>query len=79
VSRELAAESALDLDVFNLSSADKSKKSMIPGKKGDTDDLDPDIEYHRSLFWQPGKRGYYAPRPGKNTPERMNAFRNVGR
>jgi E3 ubiquitin-protein ligase EDD1 len=33
------------------------------------------------LFWQPNKKmpGFYAPRPGKNTPIRLNTFRNVGR
>jgi len=31
------------------------------------------------LFYQPGKRGFYSPRQGKCTPERLNAFRNVGR
>ena len=31
------------------------------------------------LFWQPDKKGFYAPRPGKCTNERLNAYRNVGR
>ncbi|XP_047482711.1 E3 ubiquitin-protein ligase hyd-like isoform X2 [Penaeus chinensis] len=31
------------------------------------------------LFYQPGKRGFYSPRQGRPTPERLNAFRNVGR
>jgi hypothetical protein len=31
------------------------------------------------LFWQPDKKGVYAPRPGKYTPERLTAYRNVGR
>lgn len=31
------------------------------------------------LFWQPDKKGVYAPRPGKATPERLTAYRNVGR
>lgn len=31
------------------------------------------------LFYSPGKRGYYSPRQGRATPERINAFRNVGR
>lgn len=77
-------DAILDLDIFNLSSSsatDASKKvGGITGVKrlGDVSD-DLDIEDTRSLFWQPGKRGYYSPRPGKNTPERLNAFRNVGR
>ena len=32
-----------------------------------------------ALFWQPGKKGFYAPRPGNNSVQRWNAFRNVGR
>lgn len=31
------------------------------------------------LFYQPGKPGYYSPRPGKNSIERLDCFRNVGR
>lgn len=31
------------------------------------------------LFYQPGKRGFYSPRQGRPQPERLNAFRNVGR
>ncbi|CAF1093479.1 unnamed protein product [Adineta steineri] len=31
------------------------------------------------LFWQPDKKGVYALRPGKPTPERLTAYRNVGR
>lgn len=32
-----------------------------------------------SLFYQPGRPGFYAPRAGTNSPERLNAYRNVGR
>jgi E3 ubiquitin-protein ligase EDD1 len=31
------------------------------------------------LFFQPGKTGFYSPRVGKETPTRLNAYRNVGR
>ena len=31
------------------------------------------------LFWQADKKGFYSPRPGKNSTSRLNAFRNVGR
>lgn len=74
--REMNAEAALDVDVFNLSS-DKGKK-LTAGKKTDADE-DSELDDNKPLFWQPGKRGYYSPCPGKNTPERLNAFRNVGR
>ena len=73
--RDISAEAILDLDIFNLSS-EKPKKP--PSRHGDTDDED-EMEDNSALFWQPGKRGYYSPRCGKSTPERLNAFRNTGR
>ena len=72
----MSAEAILDLDIFNLSS-DKSKKTT-PGRRSEMEEEE-ETDDSSGLFWQPGKRGYYTPRPGKNTPERLNAFRNVGR
>ena len=74
--RELSAEALLDLDIFNLSATDKKKK--VTDKRMDIDEEE-DLDDSSPLFWQPGKRGFYSPRPGKNSPERLNAFRNVGR
>lgn len=74
--RELSAEALLDLDIFNLSANDKKKKSTE--RKAEVEE-DEELEDNSPLFWQPGKRGFYSPRPGKSTPERLNAFRNVGR
>ena len=37
------------------------------------------VEDNAPLFYSPGKRGFYSPVQGKATPERLNAFRNVGR
>lgn len=31
------------------------------------------------LFYEPGRPGFYAVRPGKSSPARLTAFRNVGR
>ena len=31
------------------------------------------------LFYSPGKRGFYSPRQGYASFERINAFRNIGR
>ena len=31
------------------------------------------------LFYEPGRPGFYAVRPGKNSPARLTAFKNVGR
>ena len=36
-------------------------------------------EDNQPLFWQPGKRGYYSPKAGRMSQERLSAFRNVGR
>ncbi|KAL9962175.1 hypothetical protein ACROYT_G031256 [Oculina patagonica] len=56
-----------------------------PTKDGDEDTLSPVVDLDDSeddsspLFYQPGKTGFYSPRPGKCTEERLNCFRNVGR
>jgi len=42
-------------------------------------DTDLDTEDNVPLFFQPGKHNFYALRMGKGSPERLNAFRNVGR
>lgn len=60
-----------DLDVFSLS----ERGAGVAGSAtvgAALDDAAP-------LFYSPGKRGYYSPRQGRATPERINAFRNVGR
>ena len=38
-----------------------------------------DCQMDAPLFYTPGKRGFYSPRQGYPSSERMNAFRNVGR
>ncbi|XP_026324159.1 E3 ubiquitin-protein ligase UBR5 isoform X3 [Hyposmocoma kahamanoa] len=65
------SEAILDLDVFSLS----ERGAGVAGSAtvgAALDDAAP-------LFYSPGKRGYYSPRQGRATPERINAFRNVGR
>lgn len=37
------------------------------------------LEDNAPLFYSPGKRGFYSPRQGLASCERINAFRNVGR
>lgn len=37
------------------------------------------LEDNAPLFYSPGKRGFYSPRQGYATYERINAFRNIGR
>ena len=74
-------DAILELDIFNLSATDSGVKRSLdpPTKRVGEPDEEFDVDECRSLFWQPGKHGFYSPRPGKNTPERLNAFRNVGR
>lgn len=38
-----------------------------------------DCQLDAPLFYSPGKRGFYSPRQGYPSSERLNAFRNVGR
>merc|ERR1719510_2387774 len=65
-----------DMDVFNLTGGlgvNKEKKEEDPPPSHEEpDDTAP-------LFYSPGKRGFYSPVQGRATPERLNAFRNVGR
>ncbi|XP_066547011.1 E3 ubiquitin-protein ligase UBR5 isoform X4 [Amia ocellicauda] len=81
--RENGADSILDLGL--LDSSDKSQqenrkrhgssRSVVDMELDDPDDGDDNAP----LFYQPGKRGFYSPRPGKNTEARLNCFRNIGR
>ena len=91
--RENAAESLLDLDIFNLSTpsapsttSDKKKSTSAAstptaGGSGVREEEEEEGEDNVPLFWQPGKRGYYSPRAGRRpcSAERLNAFRNCGR
>ncbi|MEJ1274975.1 hypothetical protein NN561_005869 [Cricetulus griseus] len=52
-----------------------SSRSVVDMDLDDTDDGDDNAP----LFYQPGKRGFYTPRPGRNTEARLNCFRNIGR
>ncbi|CAK9828628.1 E3 ubiquitin-protein ligase hyd [Anthophora retusa] len=72
-SQESAREALLDLDVFSLiARCGASKKKIENSILDDTEDNAP-------LFYSPGKRGFYTPRQGRASYERLNAFRNVGR
>ncbi|XP_056647890.1 E3 ubiquitin-protein ligase hyd isoform X1 [Diorhabda sublineata] len=54
------------------SQSEISSEAILEETLQDEEDVAP-------LFYCPGKRGFYAPRQGKATFERLNAFRNVGR
>ncbi|KAJ8966246.1 hypothetical protein NQ314_003661 [Rhamnusium bicolor] len=78
---ELTSEALLELDVFSLTDQGCSRKSggRTNGDNSVTEETMQDEEDIAPLFYCPGKRGFYAPRQGKATFERLNAFRNVGR
>ncbi|XP_014221919.1 E3 ubiquitin-protein ligase hyd isoform X2 [Trichogramma pretiosum] len=74
-SQDMASEALLDLDVFTITetrSNNKRKLTMDTAMMDDSEDNAP-------LFYTPGKRGFYTPRQGKASYERLNVFRNVGR
>uniref|UniRef100_A0A3B3RV32 Ubiquitin protein ligase E3 component n-recognin 5 n=1 Tax=Paramormyrops kingsleyae TaxID=1676925 RepID=A0A3B3RV32_9TELE len=80
--RENGADSILDLGLLDTSDKAQdnrklhgSSRSVVDMELDDTDDSDDNTP----LFYQPGKRGFYSPRPGKNTEARLNCFRNIGR
>lgn len=81
VSHGREAETLLDLDVFSL--GERARRSSTSGggaaRRSDAEEEEEDGEDNSPLVYQPGKRGFYSPRQGKCTPDRLNAFRNVGR
>lgn len=70
--------SVSDLDVFSLSERGK-KSGGGASRSSETEEPTEDSEDNSPLFYSPGKRGFYSPRQGKASFERLNAFRNVGR
>ncbi|XP_052753603.1 E3 ubiquitin-protein ligase UBR5 [Galleria mellonella] len=84
------SEAILDLDVFSLSERGRGGAGSAGagggggGSGGGAAGAGPSTPATAAddaapLFYSPGKRGYYSPRQGRATPERINAFRNVGR
>uniref|UniRef100_A0A669CCB4 Ubiquitin protein ligase E3 component n-recognin 5 n=1 Tax=Oreochromis niloticus TaxID=8128 RepID=A0A669CCB4_ORENI len=80
--RENGADSILDLGLPEAPEKSQenrkrhgSTRSVVDMELDDPDDGDDNAP----LFYQPGKRGFYSPRPGKNTEARLNCFRNIGR
>lgn len=69
---------ASDLDVVSL--LERGKKSGSgASRSSETEEPAEDNDDNSPLFYCPGKRGFYSPRQGKASFERLNAFRNVGR
>ena len=54
---------------------DKSKMEV----EGDDDDDEIVFLDNSPLFFQPGKTGFYSPRCGRISEERLSCYRNVGR
>lgn len=54
-------------------------KPNAHGKECEENMIDDTSDDCTPLFYCPGKAGFYSPRQGKATFERLNAFRNVGR
>ncbi|XP_035430151.1 E3 ubiquitin-protein ligase UBR5 isoform X5 [Spodoptera frugiperda] len=73
------SEAILDLDVFSLSERGGGAAGGAGGAAGTSAAAPAPPDDAAPLFYSPGKRGYYSPRQGRATPERINAFRNVGR
>jgi len=75
--QDLASEALLDLDVglFSFTGLKNGQGRSTEGE-AETEDTGED---NAPLFYCPGRRGFYSPRQGKATFERLNAFRNTGR
>ncbi|XP_076647638.1 E3 ubiquitin-protein ligase hyd isoform X1 [Halictus rubicundus] len=69
----MPSEGLLDLDMYSLAARWGANKKKIENSIPD------DTEDNAPLFYSPGKRGFYTPRQGRASYERLNAFRNVGR
>uniref|UniRef100_A0A1B6DHC7 HECT-type E3 ubiquitin transferase n=1 Tax=Clastoptera arizonana TaxID=38151 RepID=A0A1B6DHC7_9HEMI len=72
--QDVASEALLDLDIFNLSSSKSNN-----GGTENTEPVEDTAEDNAPLFYCPSKRGYYSPRQGRGSFERIDAFRNTGR
>ncbi|XP_044752441.1 E3 ubiquitin-protein ligase UBR5 isoform X3 [Coccinella septempunctata] len=76
---EQLCDELLDLDVFSLTDRNRKSGQNSGTENSANEDSVQDDEDNAPLFYCPGNRGFYAPRQGKPSFERLNAFRNVGR
>ena len=79
-----AAAAAGSSPSSSSSSAAKKKSAAVAAVAADpdtdaTEPLEECTDDNAPLFYSPGKRGFYSPIQGRATPERLNAYRNVGR
>lgn len=72
---------AEDVDLFLSLSEQHGSKSAPPVKENIAEEnvTEENLDDNMPLFYCPGKQGFYSPRQGKATYERLNAFRNTGR
>uniref|UniRef100_UPI00358E0F24 E3 ubiquitin-protein ligase UBR5-like isoform X5 n=1 Tax=Myxine glutinosa TaxID=7769 RepID=UPI00358E0F24 len=78
--REGNDNSLMDLPVLDNERAQDGRKRLSGGRGGpDEQEEQEEVEDNSQLFYQPGKRGIYSIRAGKNTEARLNCYRNVGR
>lgn len=69
---------AIEIITFKQKS-ETSAQSSQPKKSPSVVVVDPVDDDNEPLFYSPGKRGFYTPRQGFASFERINAFRNIGR
>lgn len=72
---------AEDVDLFLSLSEQHGSKPAPPTKENIAEEnvTEENLDDNMPLFYCPGKQGFYSPRQGKATYERLNAFRNTGR
>ncbi|VVC25628.1 Hypothetical protein CINCED_3A013222 [Cinara cedri] len=70
-----------DVDLFLSLSEQHGSKTNLPPKENVTEEnvSEENLDDNMPLFYCPGKQGFYSPRQGKASYERLNAFRNTGR
>ncbi|KAH8294942.1 hypothetical protein KR018_004468 [Drosophila ironensis] len=69
---------AIEIITFKQKS-DTNAQSSQPKKSPSVVLVEPVDDDNEPLFYTPGKRGFYTPRQGFASFERINAFRNIGR
>ncbi|XP_022162662.1 E3 ubiquitin-protein ligase UBR5 isoform X4 [Myzus persicae] len=70
-----------DVDLFLSLSEQQGSKPAPPAKENIAEEnvTEENLDDNTPLFYCPGKQGFYSPRQGKSSYERLNAFRNTGR
>lgn len=64
---------------LSLSEQHKTNPPAAKENLGEENVPEENLDDNMPLFYCPGKQGFYSPRQGKASYERLNAFRNTGR